>query len=709
MRRRFSIPLFVELLIVGILMLAATQQPLYAQQTEKRTIRCSEMWNIFENLDGGGWETTWCWPGGRIREKLPGEFRIMNGCCRKFGASLGVRNWTNQKGQFKSYYIAGPGSNSITRNCGDASGLPGRIKVILRRPPPRIIVDDSEDLQQQTYDEIDPTIISDVLVESEYHYAVGLSQKRRIYIYTPNNDKSNSYIYYDYIWTNTGKVRPEPDSIAFPGQTLHDVGLVWGAWPHVAFEGATEYGRIWENTNDDWVEYYGENYKEYLGSGTPAHPAGNPRADSLRLWIIWDGTPPPPAIDDVGDPDKNVGFTQQSPGQGKFLSHQYAGFGILWADKSVTDRTNDLSQPFTTTWTAGSKGPLPFLMDQWYKFLFSGEHKLSPQEMGFKDPTDPGTVAAPFPYASVGLYEMPFGSSVHVAVAAAVGGVSQEVCIKYGRLWWQRQHGGPGITDAEKDSIIATGRDSLLLTYSLATRRFFRNIEDFKRNPYDAPDAPPAPDLKITSAQRSVKLEWSDVSQEPDFDTGVKDFAGYRVYRRQIAEDSLWQMIWDSRVAGRPFATSYIDSSVQRGLGYQYYVTAYDDGSQNWRDPGVSLESGKFWNMTPETRPVHPYLGAEVTLNKVRVYPNPFNTKSAPLNFPGEPNKLMFAGLPGKCTIKIFTMAGDLVKTIEHTTGTSQESWDQVTDYNQLVMTGVYIYVIESEIGKTYGKFVIVR
>jgi len=54
-------------------------------------------------------------------------------------------------------------------------------------------------------------------------------------------------------------------------------------------------------------------------------------------------------------------------------------------------------------------------------------------------------------------------------------------------------------------------------------------------------------------------------------------------------------------------------------------------------------------------------------------------------------------------------MAGDLVKTIEHTTGTSQESWDQVTDYNQLVMTGVYIYVIESEIGKTYGKFVIVR
>jgi len=476
----------------------------------------------------------------------------------------------------------------------------------------------------------------------------------------------------------------------------------------VAFEGATEYGRIWEDRNDDWTDYYGATYPEYLGAGTPLHPLGNPSADSLRLTIDWDGTPPVPATDDIGDPDDNTGWVQPSTGHGKLLSYQYAGYGVLWADKSATDHTNDLSQPFATTWVAGSRGPLPFLFADWYKLLFTPGHKPGPTEMGFTDPTNPSTVAAPFPYESVGLYDIPYGDSVHVVIGAAVGGISQQEALRVGTSWWGYHTFGSGLTDSQKDSVVATGRDSLFLTYSLATKRFFGNIEA-GRSPFAAPSAPPSPNLEVTSGIQAVKLTWSDVSQVPNYVTGVKDFAGYKVYRRQVSDDSLWTLVWDSRRAGTPYATSYTDSSIARGLSYVYAVTAYNDGTQNWRDPGHSLESSIFWNMMPVTSPAHGYLGAATNLSNIRVVPNPFNANSAPLNFPGEPNKILFAGLPGQCTIKIYTVTGNLVKTIEHTNGTAEESWNQVTDYNQLIPTGVYIAVVESGMGKSFVKFVVVR
>ncbi len=684
------------LFIVVFLLCLDSNTCLYAQQKDQRTVQISKMWNLFENLDGGGWETTWCWPGGRIREKLPGEFRIMNGCERKFGPSIGVQNWTNRKGELFPYYIASPGANSLTRNCGDASGLPGSIKIILRRLPPTIMVNGSGNQQQQTYDEIDPAIPCDVIVVSQYNYAIGLTLNRRIYYYAPQNDKSNSYIYYDYWFANTGKVRPEPDSIAFPGQTLHQVGITFSSWPMVAFEGATEYGRIWESGNDDWVDYYGVNYTGYIGGGTPVHPEGNPMSDSLRLWIDWDGTPPPPSIDDIGDPDKNFGFVQQSPGHGKLLSYQYAGFGILWADKNVTNDTNDLTQPFTTTWTPGGKGPSPFLFDAWYKFLFSGYHRPGPIEMGYTDPTDPGTVAAPFPFASVGLYDIPFGDSVHVVVAVAVDGINENDAAKYGYLWWQHN-----ITDQQKDSIVATGRDLLLSTYSLATKRFFANIQA-GRSPYAAPASPPSPDLYITSGKQTVELKWSDISQIPNIETGVDDFAGYRVYRKvlvvdTVLSDSTWEMLWDSKKAGTPNATEYVDSNVVDGVEYQYAVTCYNNGTQNFRDPGVSLESSVYWNVANITvgsatnvKNDEPLIKKEFALHQN--YPNPFN-----------PATNIKYDLPTYSTVslEIFNILGQKVRTlIDHqfmNPGSYTMQWNGKDDEGNQVASGEYIYKIQTD------------
>lgn len=96
-------------------------------------------------------------------------------------------------------------------------------------------------------------------------------------------------------------------------------------------------------------------------------------------------------------------------------------------------------------------------------------------------------------------------------------------------------------------------------------------------------------------------------------------------------------------------------------------------------------------------------------LNKIIVVPNPYYDRAVLNNYSAEPNKIMFFNLPGQCTIRIFTVAGDLVKTIHHTNGTSEEPWNQVTESNQLVFTGVYIYHVQSKYGEKTGKFIIIR
>jgi len=69
--------------------------------------------------------------------------------------------------------------------------------------------------------------------------------------------------------------------------------------------------------------------------------------------------------------------------------------------------------------------------------------------------------------------------------------------------------------------------------------------------------------------------------------------------------------------------------------------------------------------------------------------------------------------LPEKCTIKIYTLAGDLVDEIEHSgtstvdvinpskathTGIAQsgiEPWDLLSKHDQIIASGVYLYSVE--------------
>jgi hypothetical protein len=74
---------------------------------------------------------------------------------------------------------------------------------------------------------------------------------------------------------------------------------------------------------------------------------------------------------------------------------------------------------------------------------------------------------------------------------------------------------------------------------------------------------------------------------------------------------------------------------------------------------------------------------------------------------------LHFINLPHKCTIRIYTIDGDLIRKINHDVPAnfpqaSHERWDLVTRNMQAVVSGIYYYTIESEYGNQVGKFVVI-
>ena len=113
-------------------------------------------------------------------------------------------------------------------------------------------------------------------------------------------------------------------------------------------------------------------------------------------------------------------------------------------------------------------------------------------------------------------------------------------------------------------------------------------------------------------------------------------------------------------------------------------------------------------------------------LENIRVVPNPYvvTNRFEPLNpfSTGRgPRVLQFTNLPPQCTIRIYTVGGRLVKTLEHNMGSNDtigpeellsgiEEWDLESEDNLTVSYGTYVYHIEAPgIGEHQGAFAIIK
>ena len=137
------------------------------------------------------------------------------------------------------------------------------------------------------------------------------------------------------------------------------------------------------------------------------------------------------------------------------------------------------------------------------------------------------------------------------------------------------------------------------------------------------------------------------------------------------------------------------DETFRLGEAKYYAVTSVDENG---------FESGKS-NITFHRKNVK----SVDKLAKVHVVPNPFSVSSGFQGF-GQEGAVGFYGLPAKCTIRIYSYAGQLVETIEHDELVFSTAWFQVTRNYQDIASGVYLYVVTTPEGdQTTGKFIIVK
>ncbi len=108
---------------------------------------------------------------------------------------------------------------------------------------------------------------------------------------------------------------------------------------------------------------------------------------------------------------------------------------------------------------------------------------------------------------------------------------------------------------------------------------------------------------------------------------------------------------------------------------------------------------------------------AEFELDRIAVVPNPYVVTT-----PIEPRNLLSSGrgeriiefihLPQRCTIKIFTIRGQLVQTIEHDSPLDDgtERWNLVSKDGIDAAYGVYIYHVDAPgIGEKIGRFALIK
>ncbi|MCI0514239.1 hypothetical protein L0128_13565, partial [candidate division KSB1 bacterium] len=108
---------------------------------------------------------------------------------------------------------------------------------------------------------------------------------------------------------------------------------------------------------------------------------------------------------------------------------------------------------------------------------------------------------------------------------------------------------------------------------------------------------------------------------------------------------------------------------------------------------------------------------AKTELARIKVVPNPYIAGVAwepknPFSTGRGSREIHFTHLPLKCTIRIYTVDGELVQTLEHesTFIDGTHKWNMLTRDNLDISYGVYIYHIDApEIGKVVGKFAVIK
>ena len=580
------------------------------------------------------------------------------------------------------------------------------IKLIGRKKSPLIIVDGvpaSANDQYDVLDEVRPTLDCDRMVEVTFNTSIGVSVTKRVKAFTSQNH--DNYYIYDYTFKNTGIYNAAGD---VSPQKLNNFWAHFGY--RYAFSGVTSSG--WGSTWGDFASEWGtstisNDFGPYRPLTTIAVPT---TTDTLRGFYAFYGPDKARTVtydQDWGCPNQNGGGTGLN---GLLGSAKYAGTVTLYAPISAQNTADNPQQPATTSyfntddpieaatvsqyddafmqlrWALMTEGHLPHSMEEDVGNQYAADFYSShPSRYG-------GNQGQGY-----GPYTLATGDSIRIVFAEGVSGMSWEKCREVGAVWYEYYKGlsspalvfpagktGSTYTDYTK-AWVQTGKDSLLQTFRSARAMF--------RSGYKLPQPPDPPSsFTVTSGGDGIQLAWTSPVDPNNLVNGyviyrsANDVKDYRTFYTKIFE-------CNKSVA------QYKDTTAARGVQYYYYIQSKDDGTRNELKHGTPLYSSLFLTMT--SKPAFLLRRAGNLLNEVRVVPNPFDIRARKWQWSGVTgttgglDQISFFGIPGYCTLRIFTENGTLIWQKEHTDGSGDEKWNSQTSSGQVIVSGIYILLVE--------------
>lgn len=258
-------------------------------------------------------------------------------------------------------------------------------------------------------------------------------------------------------------------------------------------------------------------------------------------------------------------------------------------------------------------------------------------------------------------------------------------------------------------------------------------IEEMRERDFKVPSAPPPPPLRVDPGNKRVHLNWTPTEesnpeefQDPNrADSLEQPFEGYRLYKSTVGPDGPWTLLAEHDIAGNRYGENiglehgYTDTGLLNNVEYYYTVTCFSkpDTVMQW----PSVEGSK----SEQIRTAVPGAAPAENVKEVAVVPNPYrgDIDYTQYNPPWEQSpsarqwmeqdrKLQFINLPVHCEIRIYSAAGDFIKSITHQDSKrGYENWNMTSFVNQAIASGLYIYTVEDlQTRKTHmGKFVVIK
>lgn len=664
------------------------------------------------------------WPG----------IRNEHGNVRGYALWIAAQNFTDENGTTWPVKIAHVGP----RITGLGEVFAEDLTMISRFEPPIVKVDGFETFNRPVVnDEVDPTLPFDRSVYSRTASVLGVTIERTASQFS--QEHHDNYHILEFVFTNTGNTDND-EAIEISDQTLEGVYFYWQ-------------NRYAPNRSAGWEQNNAQGWGRWTMNDTVGDGHEDYDVDFRAQWSWLGHVPSLSGRTSLGGPLWNDSSWLVASGDstGRLGAAHGLGRIILHADASATDETDDPNQPSTMNyiWTGDERTHLnehTDLAKMEFELELITEGRVYPHHADLVEPTgsfdsptgDPtlGRGGDGFAFGEgFGPYTLAPGEDVRIVIAEGIAGISDEASVVVGQAY-KRADGDEDLLiefDANGDGVISDAAYDFNTLYTGAERMtknqwslsakdsMFQTFERIKANyesGWNIPKGPlPPAEFTVTSGTDQIFIEWSAYP-------GESPVGGWELWRAQNRFDGLpldpgtgtafeeWPTVYKLAGTFGPGETSFQDTDVVRGINYYYYLQAVGasnaDATGN-TPTGVPLKSNRYWAQTYEPATLKRPPGANIT--DARVVPNPYNINTDQNLLFSNRDQLAFFNIPGKCTIKIYTEMGELIRTIRHENGSGDRFWDLQTESLQLVSSGIYLAVIEDlDSGeKVVRKFTIIR